>query len=272
MLPLRLCHCSPGPPSSGQGSWVSTGWGWTSHVFPALLPWILFQRIRDKPPVWKTAVRLQGEGTARAGPREPELGPRARGPLPAFWKSRGPGGRKSRGPGGREGPGAEAARTWVRHGCQGGRPLARVPVTWARCPSGPPFVPCVAGAMRGLAGLPCGRLVCTHLWVRGLPALQWDRDIRGALGRQGGPWSLGGLGGPGAPRDQAGRWSLGPGASSGEQPAGQFALLEKQQRGLGSSGGRRGGAVQTRALKGSLFIDWKRWDCSGRLGCCRSPW
>lgn len=53
---------------------------------------------------------------------------------------------------------------------------------------------------------------------------------------------------------------------------GNLLFWKNNNEDLGHRGGGGVGAVQTRALKGSLFIDWKRWDCSGRLGCCRSPW
>lgn len=69
---------------------------------------------------------------------------------------------------------------------------------------------------------PC--LLCHpgSLWVRGLPAPQWDHDIQGALEHRGDQWSLGAPGVPGGQLAQAGQWLPAPEASSGEQLTGRF--------------------------------------------------
>lgn len=71
---------------------------------------------------------------------------------------------------------------------------------------------------------------CTHLWVRGLPALRWDRGIQGALEPRGDQWSLGAPGGRGGQRDPADRWTLVLRASSSVRLAVRFALLENRDQ------------------------------------------
>lgn len=71
----------------------------------------------------------------------------------------------------------------------------------------------------------CGGAGYTHLWVRDLPALQWDHGIQGALEHRGDQWSLGAPGGPGGQLVRADQWIPVLKASSGEQLTVQFVLL-----------------------------------------------
>lgn len=192
MLPLRLCHCSPGPPSSGQGSWVSTGWGWTSHVFPALLPWILFQRIRDKPPVWKTAVRLQGEGTARAGPESPRA-------FPSILEEPGTRGQEEPGTWGQGGPGrrgrSDVGQTRVsRREAPGTCPgdLGPMPL-WS------PVCPLRGGGDAGTGWAPVRQARLHSPLGPGSPSSPVGPRYPGGPRAPGWPMEPGGPGGPGGP-------------------------------------------------------------------------
>lgn len=83
---------------------------------------------------------------------------------------------------------------------------------------------------------------CTHLWVQDPPALQWDRDIQGALEHPGGRWSLGTPEVLEVQLDQADPWILVLKASSGEQLIGRFVLLENKDASIYSK----------RVIKGNL--------------------
>lgn len=144
-----------------------------------------------------------------------------------------------------------SCRVWTKKGNEWG-PHGHWLVSADVGPRRFPALVCVEGLAPRVA---MGGAACTHLWVRGPPALRWGHDIPGAPERRGGQWSRGAPGGRGAPRGRADRWIPALRASAGELPAAPFALWERRGASVRARHGRpcsgpfssdrtdRGGAV-----------------------------